>query len=153
MIYDLTCVPGSIKVRLLEQSKESLSFINIWHTTPIHSLRTQSYGVYDEKCDIDIYMFLDSWGQVLLKKKKKSKISKIWPGCQFLKFLIFFFLPKFQSFTKNDPESSIFIAFTSSLFQNVCNFYRYATIYFFLKKYRVKRGEGGQNGGKNPHFW
>merc|ERR1711888_192129 len=63
-----------------------------------------------------------------------------------------FFLPKFQSFTKNDPESSIFIAFTSSLFQNVCNFYRYATIYFFLKKYRVKRGEGGQNGGKKPHF-
>ena len=44
------------------------------------------------KCDIDIYMFLDSWGQVILKKK--SKISKIWQGCQFLKFLIFFFFFK-----------------------------------------------------------
>merc|ERR1739840_36949 len=73
-------------------------------------------------------------------------------GCQFLKFLIFFFLPKFQSFTKNYPESSIFIAFTSSLFQNVCNFYRYATIYIFLKKYRVKRGEGGKTEEKNPTF-
>merc|ERR1712212_1353860 len=51
-----------------------------------------------------------------------------------------FFLPKFQSFTKNDPESSIFIAFTSSLFQNVCNFYRYATIYFFSKNIGLKGG-------------
>ena len=51
---------------------ETYIFDKMWtRRKSLKLLRGQSYGVYDEKCDIDIYMFLDSCGQVLLKKNQK----------------------------------------------------------------------------------
>merc|ERR1712055_757801 len=79
-------------------------------------------------------------GRASTFEKKKIKNFKYLAGLPIFEIFDFFFLPKFQSFTKNDPESSIFIAFTISLFQNVCNFYRYATIYFFSKNIGLKGG-------------
>merc|ERR1712055_1098843 len=75
------------------------------------------------------------------KKKKK------WQGCQFFKFLIFFYL-NFKVLQKMILRaqfllhlqvlySKMFVIFTGMLPYN-------------LKKNRVKRGEGGQNGGKTP---
>merc|ERR1712055_1166431 len=78
------------------------------------------------------------------KKKKK------WQGCQFLKFLIFFYL-NFKVLQKMILRAQ-FLLHLQVLYSKMFVIFTGMLPYNLKKIYRVKRGEGGQNGGKKPTF-
>merc|ERR1712055_1272755 len=85
-------------------------------------------------------------------KKKKSKISKIWPGCQFLKFLIFFFYLNFKVLQKMILRAP-FLLHLQVLYSKMFVIFTGMLSYIFFKKNIGLKGGRGQNGGKKNHFW
>merc|ERR1712055_605714 len=81
-------------------------------------------------------------------EKKKSKISKIWPGCQFLKFLIFFFYLNFKVLQKMILRAQ-FLLHLQVLYSKMFVIFTGMLPYNFFKKNIGFKG-GGAKGRKNP---
>ena len=60
VIFAQTNIWQPLVANNLTETSHMLCPVSIVVRFSIGVLRTQSYGLYVEKCDIDIYMFLDS---------------------------------------------------------------------------------------------